>query len=197
MTLNFPKTIIYFHGFNSDGIGYKADALRDHFKNDNILSPDLDANPALVKKAIDKLIANSEGELYFTGTSLGGFYAWYFGAITGRPAFLYNPSMQPHRTLNGRGVGRFKTWTKGRGYHFKSNYLPILEQMGTDAKKREIQRNMNFFLATDDDILDHLPIPEHYPNANYLHWFDNVGHRFAAFAETMPVLEKLMGEYER
>jgi hypothetical protein len=190
--LNVSRTIIYLHGFNSDGIGYKPDALRAHFINDRILAPDLEANPVLVQQTIRKLIGENPGELFFIGTSLGGFYAWYFGTVTSRPAFLYNPSMQPFITLDDRGVGRFKTWTKGRPYHFKKEYLTILETMWTEAKEREKAENLNFFLASDDDVLDHLMLPAEYPDANFLQWFEDVGHRFAAFADTMPLVEGLM-----
>ncbi|MCB0651312.1 MAG: hypothetical protein KDC85_08555 [Saprospiraceae bacterium] len=186
------KTILYLHGFNSDGIGYKPDALRAHFKNDIILAPDLEADPVLVQQAVRALIGENPGDLFFIGTSLGGFYAWYFGALTGRPAFLYNPSMQPHVTLDDRGVGHFKTWTKARDYHFKTEYLAVLESMREEAKERESPENLNFFLATDDDVIDHLMLPAEYPDANFLQWFDQVGHRFSTFADTMPLVEELM-----
>jgi predicted esterase YcpF (UPF0227 family) len=194
--LVIKRTIIYFHGFNSDGIGYKPDALRAHFENDNIIALDLEADPAWVKETIGRLIEDNEEELYFLGTSLGGFYAWYFGAITKRPAFLYNPSMKPHITLDDRGVGEFKTWTKGRDYNFKGSFLPVLEEMADEAKNKEVQSNMNFFLATDDDVLDHSALAGDYPAANYLKWFDNVGHRFSTFADTMRVLDQLIKGYE-
>ncbi len=194
--LQQTKTILYFHGFNSDGIGYKPDALRAEFPNDRILTPDLEADPFLVQQAIRQLIGQDPGNLFFIGTSLGGFYAWYFGTMLNRPAFLYNPSMSPHITLDDRGVGQFKTWTKGRDYHFKSEYLTTLEKMRSVAKERERPQNLNFFLATDDDVLDHLLLPAEYPEANFLQWFDDVGHRFSTFADTLPLVRALMDNYE-
>lgn len=194
--LSTTKTFILLHGFNSDGIGYKPDALRAHFKNDEIISPDLEANPQLVKTLIDDLVKKSAGDLYFIGTSLGGFYAWYFGAIYNKPAFLYNPSMRPHITLDDRGVGQFKTWTKARDYHFKASFLNILKEMQQEAKSLEKPEQLNFFLAKDDDVLDHSQLPEKYPEANFLQWYDQVGHRFATFADTMPIVEKLISNYQ-
>ena len=193
--MNNTKTILYFHGFNSDGIGYKPDALRTQFPNDQVLSPDLEANPLSVQQSIRQLIGENPGDLFFIGTSLGGFYAWYFGTMLNRPAFLYNPSMIPYITLDDRGVGRFKTWTKGRAYHFKREYLEFLKQMRMEAKERENPENLNFFLATDDDVLDHLLLPAEYPDANFLQWFDDVGHRFSTFGDTLPLVEELMNKY--
>lgn len=190
-----PVTIFYFHGFNSDGIGYKPDALRQQFPQDQVLTPDLEADPMLVEYSTRQLITENTGDLFFIGTSLGGFYAWYFGALLNKPSFLYNPSMMPHVTLDGRGVGQFKTWTKGRDYHFREEYLSVLEKMRMKAKAHERPENLNFFLATDDDVLDHLMLPAEYPNANFLQWFDDVGHRFSTFADTMPLVRDLMDKY--
>jgi predicted esterase YcpF (UPF0227 family) len=193
--LKDTKTIIYFHGFNSDGIGYKPDALREQFPDAEILTPDLEADPLWIQQKIRQLIGENPGELFFLGTSLGGFYAWYFGSVTNRPAFLYNPSMVPHITLDDRGIGQFKTWTKGRDYHFKREYLSILEEMHLEAKTREHPENINFFLATDDDVLDHLMLPADYPNANFMRWYDAAGHRFSIFAKTLPLVKELMDNY--
>lgn len=189
------RTILYFHGFNSDGIGYKPEALRRQFPEDQILTPDLEADPQLVLQLTRQLIEEHPGVLFFTGTSLGGFYAWYFSSIFNRPAFLYNPSMKPHLTLDDRGVGHFKTWTKGRDYHFKREFLHTLELMQKEAMDCENPENLNFFLAKDDDVLDHSQLPETYAKANFLQWFDNVGHRFSTFADTLKIVEGLMVNY--
>lgn len=188
------QTFIYFHGFNSDGVGYKPDALIAAFQDAKIYTPDLDANPQKVIENINFLVEEVEhlAALYFIGTSLGGFYAWYFSAIFGRPCFLYNPSLQPHITLDNRGIGKFKTWTKGRDYHFKAEYLPILAKMKSKAEVHIQVQNLNFFLAKDDDVLDHRSIPKKYPNANHLQWFEKEGHRFSSFAKTLSTVEEII-----
>ena len=190
---NTAKTFIYLHGFNSDGIGYKPDALKAAFREAKIYTPDLAANPQKVIEQINLLIEKEHRDkLYFIGTSLGGFYAWYFSAIWERPGFLYNPSLQPHITLDGRGVGEFKTWTKGRDYHFKAEYLPMLAKMKLEADTLIQAQNLNFFLAKDDDVLDHSSIPKKYPNANHLQWFEQEGHRFSSFAKTLSTVKEII-----
>ncbi len=186
--------ILYLHGFNSDGTGFKSEQLEKHFPNANLLAPDLEANPEAVVAQIKHLLKHASSPIYLVGSSLGGFYAWYFSAILQRPCFLYNPSLQPHATLH-RGIGRHQTWIKGRDYHFKEEYLPILEQLKKEADPLSRESLLNFFLATDDDVLDLSPIPQLYPHANHLSWHKKVGHGFSKFKTTLPTVERLIGVY--
>ncbi|GJM33704.1 MAG: hypothetical protein DHS20C18_27050 [Saprospiraceae bacterium] len=188
-------TIIYLHGFNSDGGGYKYDQLCDFFQTGTILSPDLDAEPMKVVGQIDQLLTTLSLPVYLVGTSLGGFYAMYFSARLNVPCFLYNPSLQPHLTLH-RGIGRHQTFMKGRDYHFKATYLPVFGQLKREADAVLRPENLNFFLATDDDVLDLKPIPGRFPNANHLSWHKNAAHGFSKFKETLPVVKTLLSAYQ-
>lgn len=188
------SSIIYFHGFNSDGHGWKFQALRKHFKGFKVHSPDLPAAPLQVVQTIKPIIEAAPGEVYLVGTSLGGFYAYYFSAIFGFPCFLFNPSIRPHETLH-RGIGLHKTFTKGRDYDFRESYLEDLKGLKEEADKKIMETNLNFFLATDDDILDLTPIPGLFPKANYLEWFEEAGHGFSRFREVLPLIETVIKSY--
>lgn len=188
---NSAQHIIYFHGFNSDGHGWKFQALRKYFKDYKVHSPDLPAAPLEVIKTIKPIVESAPDVVYFIGTSLGGFYAYYFSAAYGYPCFLFNPSVKPHQTLH-RGIGTHKTFTKGRDYSFVESYLQDLKQLKLIADEKIMPTHLNFFLATDDDVLDLAPIPELFPNANSLQWYDKVGHGFSQFREVLPQVEKLM-----
>jgi predicted esterase YcpF (UPF0227 family) len=187
-------TIIYFHGFNSDGQGYKFDLLQQTFPEATVLGPDLPADPAEVIQTISELTKNADGPLIGVGTSLGGFYAYYFCAKWQQPCFLYNPSMRPHQTLH-RGVGHHKTWIKGRDYHFKAAFLDTLAQLKAEADANIRPELLHFFLAKDDDVLDLHPIPGLFPNAGYLEWYDKAGHPFSRFGETMGVVREYVGKF--
>lgn len=181
--------IIYLHGFNSDGEGWKSQALRKHFPNANVQAPDLPAHPQEAQQIIECCLRNSTQSPLLVGSSLGGFYAYYNSAIHQLPALLFNPSLQPYLTLNDRGIGTFKTWTKGRDYHFKYDYLDLLQQMKVTAEKTCEQKLLHFFLATDDDILDHQYLPEEFPDAQ-LQWFPRAGHRFSKFEKVLKLIKK-------
>lgn len=177
-------TIFYLHGFNSDGGGYKCELLAAQFPQASILSPDLPADPAMVVAQLSALIAEAQAPVCFFGTSLGGFYAWYFGAITASPCFLFNPSLRPHKTLL-RGVGEWTTWVKKRPYRFEAAYLNTLATLRTDALAVTQQPLLHFFLADDDEVLDHRATPDLFPQAGTMQRYAIAGHRFAPFAEAL------------
>lgn len=187
-------SMIYFHGFNSDGHGWKFQALRKYFKQCQVHSPDLPAAPMQVIETVKPIVESAPGIVFLVGTSLGGFYAYYFSAIYGYPCFLFNPSVKPHQTLH-RGIGRHKTFTKRRDYHFVEKYLHDLAALKQLADEKVVAANLNFFLATDDDVLDLSPIPDLFPSANFMQWFDQVGHGFSQFREALPQVEKLIKDY--
>ncbi len=177
-------TIFYLHGFNSDGGGWKTAALQKHFPAARVLSPDLPADPAQVMQLLEATLKDVELPVYLFGTSLGGFYALCLSARYELRAFLFNPSLQPHQTLH-RGIGTWETFVKKRPYVFRPTYLSVLEQLTAEARLRLQPRLLHFFLATDDDILDLKPIPEQFPNAASIRWYDDCGHSFSLFEKAL------------
>lgn len=173
-------TIFYLHGFNSDGGGWKVDALHKHFPTADIISPDLPADPARVVSLLEKLLAQTAAPYCFFGTSLGGFYAYYLSARYAAPAFLFNPSLQPDTTLQ-RGIGQWRTFRKQRNYHFLPTYLHTLLHIRKEAQRWLRPGLLYFFLSTDDDILDLSGIPSAYPDAAALRWYERSGHGFDKF----------------
>ena len=180
---------IYLHGFNSDGEGWKAHALRRQFPKATVWAPDLPADPGGVIKTLEDYLDSSEEETVLVGTSLGGFYAYWASARFGLRALLFNPSLVPHQTLDGRGIGHFKTWTKGRDYEFKAEYLPVLAQLKQEATAKQREALLHFFLATDDDVLNHDQIPALFPQAA-IEWYDGVGHSFSKFEKVLKQLKR-------
>ena len=181
------NTTIYIHGFNGDGIGPRVEAVRKGFPDFHFSAKDYPANPDLVVREVKQLIESAEGKVFLIAPSLGGFYAWYFSAMYDLPCFLLNPSLRPHITLDDRGIGTFQTWTKQRKYVFKKSYLEKLRLMKEAATSKVKQKNLHFFLAKDDEILDHSPTPFLYPNA-VIHWYETGGHRLPNMKEIVGLI---------
>lgn len=181
-------TFLYIHGFNSDGDGWKAAALRRQFPTATVLAPDLPADPQAVITLLEELVT-ADRPLWLIGTSLGGFYAYYLSAKYQLPALLFNPSLSPHITLQGRGIGHFKTWTKQRDYHFLEDYLPVLAQLKTQAQALAQDQLLRFFLAEDDAVLDHRQLPTHFP-ASEINWYSEAGHGFSKFEKVLKTSKK-------
>lgn len=188
-------TLLYLHGFNSDGGGFKYDRLRKKFKSSKVLSPDLPAEPNAVIALVDPLIKQQEGITYCIGTSLGGFYTYYFAAKYQTPCFLFNPSLKPHRTLD-RGIGIWETFHKKRPYVFKKEYLEQLRLLKEEADQKVQSKHLNFFLAEDDDILDLSGIPNLYPDANTIEWYADTGHSFIRFPDTFSRMKVVMQQHQ-
>lgn len=188
-TTRTDMTIYYLHGFNSDGGGWKADALQKHFPAATIVSPDLPADPAEVVAILQALIESASGPRVVFGTSLGGFYAYYLSARYNLPAFLFNPSLQPDQTLH-RGLGRWRTFRKQRHYDFRASYLLTLRQIREEAQQRLRPERLYFFLSTDDDILDLSGIPAAYPAAAALRWYAHSGHGFDKFEMALKEIKR-------
>jgi predicted esterase YcpF (UPF0227 family) len=183
------KTFLYIHGFNSDGNGWKAQALRRQFPTATVLAPDLPANPQAVIALLEPLVQKAGLPLYLIGTSLGGFYAYYLSAKYQLPALLFNPSLAPDLTLQGRGIGHFKTWTKQRDYHFREDYLAVLASMKATAQALVQGQLLRFFLAEDDDVLDHSQLAEWFPSSE-IQWFAAAGHGFSKFEKVLKAEKK-------
>lgn len=189
--------LVYLHGFNSDGHGSKYFALQDHFRQTPVLSPDLPANPTEVIEILDTLHAQYATEpVYLIGTSLGAFYAYYYHLKSKMPVFLFNPTLKPYETLAKR-TGLQQTFTKKRQYHFKKEYLPVLQAMSKEADWHYKAELLHFFLANDDELLDLSDIPERFHDAAFLQTYDHAAHRFSRFAEVLPQVEKLIQTYEK
>lgn len=183
-------TYIYIHGFNSDGNGWKAQALEKHFPAAKVVAPDFSANPNEVMQQLDDILVRSDlNNTFVFGTSLGGFYAYICSAKYNLPAYLFNPSLEPFITLDDRGIGEFQTWTKQRPYLFLSKYLPVLKELKLAADLEINEENLQFFLSTDDDVLDHSQLSKQHPKAKF-EWFDEAGHSFSKFEKVLKKIKK-------
>jgi uncharacterized protein len=183
-------TFLYIHGFNSDGEGWKAEALRRQFPTATVLAPDFPADPTEVQALVAEYIAaHQEPNFVLIGTSLGGFYAYCGSARYQLPALLFNPSLTPYQTLGGRGIGHFQTWTRQRDYHFQAAYLPVLAAQRAAADQTINPRLLRFFLATDDEVLDHAALPDLFP-ASAVSWVEEAGHGFSKFEKVLKTEKK-------
>lgn len=89
--------IIYFHGFKSSPVSDTCKALQNHFGKEHIIAPAYDyINPENAFMYLDKIIRPLKRayELYFVGSSLGGFWANYFSEKYRVQCVLINYSIQ-------------------------------------------------------------------------------------------------------
>ncbi|MCK5055941.1 MAG: hypothetical protein KAT34_04755 [Candidatus Aminicenantes bacterium] len=189
------NSIFYFHGFASTEKSWKVQLLKKHVEKKikiDLVAPTLPVNPSEVVKLFEQFVFDHGKPGLVIGSSLGGFYARYVSASYDIPAVLINPSIFPWRTLTAC-VGLNKRYYTGETFEWKSGYLDSLKAM--NRKMKEIgpkHHNLHFFLASDDGILDHKKIPELFPGAASIRFYDNCKHSFERFPEIIPEIEKLL-----
>ena len=189
-------TIISLHGFASSGQGVKPKALRKAFPEYNIISPTLSIEPNIALQEIGKLInESSESKIYLVGSSLGGFCAFYLSHVFDIPTFLVNPSLKPWSTLEEK-VGLNKRFNTEEEFDFKVEYLEQFEAIWSRIDHDNVlEKHLNFFLAIDNETLDHLNIENEYRSSRTIKYFQNVGHRFTKFKQyVIPEIKRIIEE---
>jgi len=183
--------ILYLHGFASHGNGNKSKLLKEYFKNEKVISPTLPVDPLDAIKFIDEIIEVYKDENNIViGTSLGGFYTFYTSAKYKIKGVLINPSFEPWVTLR-NSIGLNKRFDTNEEFIWKEEYLDSLEKIYNDAKQNCDESLLNFFLAEDDELLDHSKIIEKFPKANTIKYYKNMSHRFNNFEIILPEIEKI------
>lgn len=174
--------IFYFHGFASSGSSTKVDKLRERFGNDNVIAPDLPFDPKDVCQLVNSLVLNfyqqrQDEKLVFVGTSLGAFYANYFGHLYDSPLVLVNPSVQPNETMKKR-LGVNKNYATGEEFLVSLAHLEEFNTMRNYIDQNYAGNLVNLFLAKDDDVIPYELALDKFKFTNSLCVTDDGGHRF-------------------
>ena len=180
--------ILYIHGFKSSGNARKAQILKKKFEN--VISPNVPISPKEAIIFLEKVIKKNNIALII-GSSLGGFYAFTLFKKFGVKTLLINPSLQPWKRLENQ-VGTHERFVTNEKFEWTLQYNTELEQIAKEIENLPINENLlNFFLATDDELLDHSEIPNKFINSN-IKFYDNVGHQFTAFLKTIKEIIRLI-----
>jgi uncharacterized protein len=183
--------IVYLHGFGSIGASPKVDALKQVFGADKVLAPNLPMDPVEVKNIIHEIVKEysearadaPEGaeihneRLIFVGTSLGGFYANYFGQRYNCPAVVVNPSTNPSVKLRDR-LGPNKNFQTNEEFLVTIAHLDELAKMREEIKKTYKAKLVSVFAAKDDEVVPYESVLEAYPFNAFECVTETGGHRF-------------------
>jgi predicted esterase YcpF (UPF0227 family) len=172
-------TIVYFHGFASTGQSSKVDELRAALPDHTVIAPDLAAKPADVLVQIDQLIrAVLDFPLIFVGTSLGGFWASYFGQKYDVPHVVVNPSTQPSLTMAARLGKQIENYQTGAVFTVDSADIGCYAQLESEIKELYNGALVHLFVARDDDVLDSSVAVNYFKYTASKNIFESGGHRF-------------------
>ncbi len=186
--------ILHLHGFRSVGNNAKYTLLKWAFKNESVESPTLPCNPPETISLIEEIMERYIEPTVVIGTSLGGFYAWYAAAVFRVPAVLINPSLKPYETLNNM-VGVHKRLETDDVFEWKAEYQPYLKEIHDRIhNSTPPDHYLSFYLSNDDEMIDHSHLPNIFPDARKIEFFDNSGHVFKRFQEIIPDIKEILNE---
>lgn len=151
------KTILYFHGFKSSSNSGKAQEFKsfveNHTSQTKILIPDLDDDFKQASKQIKSLINEIDPNIFFMGSSLGGYYALYFAELYKTKSVLINPAIPP---LNGfeEHLGKNENYATGNKFTISKNDISYIRSL--HHKKILKPDNHLILLESEDEVLDYL-----------------------------------------
>lgn len=151
------KTILYFHGFKSSSNSGKAQEFKsfveNHTSQTNILIPDLDDDFKQASKQIKSLINEIDPNIFFMGSSLGGYYALYFAELYKTKSVLINPAIPP---LNGfeEHLGKNENYATGNKFTISKNDISYIRSL--HHKKILKPDNHLILLESEDEVLDYV-----------------------------------------
>jgi predicted esterase YcpF (UPF0227 family) len=164
---------VYLHGFKSSPLSTKAQltkaAIEERIQAGESIAwhcPQLPPSPRqaiqMVKEHIERQTFST---LSFMGSSLGGYYATYFGELFDSKVSLLNPAIEPARDLE-KYIGEQKSWHQDEVFHFLPEYINELQEIYVE---KITQANRYFLLAAKgDEVLDWREMVAKYPDAHQL-----------------------------
>jgi len=203
--------MVYLHGFRSSPRSFKAQFiaqwLQAHRPDIVWFCPQLPASP----QAAAQLLLNvtqtwPAASTAVMGSSLGGFYATWLGAVLRCPTVLLNPAVHPARDL----LAYIGTQTAWHNPHelvtFESHFIEELKALyvGLGRKvfgavaaddrantRQDAQRLLNM-VATGDEVLSWQEMVARYPLAQ-LHLIEGSDHGISDFEQHFPVVQTFIG----
>jgi len=211
--LTSPQTthMVYAHGFRSSPRSFKAQFiaqwLQAHRPDIVWFCPQLPASPnAAAQMLFDAVHAWPQHSTAVIGSSLGGFYATWLGALMRCRTVLLNPAVDPARGL----VSYIGTQTAWHNPHelvtFESHFIEELKTMyvglgrkaledvsvSEDATLLQDTQSLLNMVATGDEVLSWKEMVARYPFAQ-LHLIEGSDHAISDFEKHFPVVQTFLG----
>lgn len=175
--------IVYLHGFASTGQSTKVVDLRIRFGGENVVAPDLPFDPHEVLKVVNNIVTTfyknrqPNEKLVFVGTSLGAFYANFFGHVYDCPAVLVNPSANPSKSLMDK-LGPNINYMSGEEFMVSMAHLDKLDMMRKHVQENYSGSLVHLFAAKDDEVIPYEAMLENFKYTSHLCVMEDGGHRF-------------------
>jgi len=203
--------MVYAHGFRSSPRSFKAQFiakwLQVHRPDIVWFCPQLPASPhAAAEMLFNTVHSWPQHSMAVIGSSLGGFYATWLGALMRCRTVLLNPAVHPARDL----VSYTGTQTAWHDPHelvtFESHFIEELKTLYVGLGRKALggitasddpaglhdtHRLLNM-VATGDEVLSWQEMVARYPFAQ-LHLIEGSDHGISDFEQHFPVVKAYLG----
>ena len=150
------NTILYFHGFKSSSDSTKAKDLHKFIskrtKNTILITPNIHDNFHDAHDQIINLIESNQPNIFFMGSSLGGYYASFFSQKFNKKAVLINPAIPPLKDFE-MHLGKNKNYSNGNKFIITKNDIDYIRSLS--YKKILKPKNLMILLESGDEILNY------------------------------------------
>ena len=161
------KTILYFHGFASSSDSDKAKIIKKHIskvsKKIKIFTPDLSNEFKEANSQIQKLIDENKKDFVFMGSSLGGYYANFYGNIYKSKVILINPAIPPLKGFE-EYLGENENYSTGEKFIVTKEDIKFLRTLV--AKKSNNQNNTLILLESGDEVLNYIEAAKYFQGSD-------------------------------
>ena len=177
------ETIIYFHGFKSSSDSGKAQEFKNFIENHtsqtNIMIPDLYDDFKKANEQIKNLINENEPNIFFMGSSLGGYYALYFAQLYKTKSVLINPAIPPLNDFEIH-LGKNENYATGNKFTISKNDISYVRSL--HHKKILEPKNNLILLESGDEILNYVESSSYF-RGSYIDIFYGGNHSYTSIKE--------------
>ena len=203
--------LVYAHGFRSSPRSFKAQFiakwLQAHRPDIVWFCPQLPASPSAAAEMLFNTVhAWPKHSTAVIGSSLGGFYATWLGALMRCRTVLLNPAVHPARDLVAY-IGTQTAWhNPNELVTFESHFIEELKALyvglgrktlgnvpsNEDAAVPHDTASLLNMVATGDEVLSWQEMVARYPLAQ-LHLIEGSDHGISDFEQHFPVVQTFLG----
>ncbi len=202
--------VVYAHGFRSSPRSFKAQFiaqwLQAHRPDIVWFCPQLPASPSAAAEMLFNTVHSwPKHSTAVIGSSLGGFYATWLGALMRCRTVLLNPAVHPARDLVAY-IGTQSAWhNPNELVTFESHFIEELQTLyvglgrkasgpvpSHDATALQDTHSLLNMVATGDEVLSWQEMVARYPFAQ-LHLIEGSDHGLSDFEQHFPVVKTYLG----
>ena len=183
------RSILYLHGYDSSSQGEKPKLLREMYKENRLLIPDLPLDPLECMTLSEDTLRTASNDTIIIGASLGGFYAYYLASKFKKDCLLINPVYQP--ALEAKKLLEMEENPEKKKMIMKAANMYLTYMSNLNSLKHPA--NCFVALGTKDEKIDPEASSLHFADAFVKH-YDDDHLMWKSFPEIMKDFEDFLEE---